>query len=99
MKKNIIDHLAVCTDDITKSVKWYRDNFSCDILYQDDSWAMLEFQNIKLALVLPEQHPFHFAILKDDVEEYGTPTTHRDGSVSVYIKDCSGNNIEILRYD
>ena len=59
----------------------------------------LEFENIKLALVLPEQHPFHFAILKDDVEKYGVPITHRDGSVSVYIKDRSGNNIEILRYD
>ena len=99
MKKDIIDHLSVCTDDISKSVIWYKDNFSCDILYQDDSWAMLEFENIKLALVLPEQHPFHFAILKDDVEKYGIPTTHRDGSVSVYIKDRSGNNIEILRYD
>ena len=54
MKKDIIDHLAVCTDNITKSVAWYKDNFSCDILYQDDSWAMLEFENIKLALVLPE---------------------------------------------
>ena len=70
----------------------------CDILYQDSSWAMLEFDNVKLALVLPEQHPFHFAILKDNVEDYGKPVTHRDGSVSVYIKDRSGNNIEILRY-
>ena len=99
MKKDIIDHLAVCTDNITKSVAWYKDNFLCGILYQDDSWAMLEFENIKLTLVLPEQHPFHFAILKDDVEKYGVPITHRDGSVSVYIKDRSGNNIEILRYD
>ena len=66
--------------------------------YQDSSWAMLEFENVKLALVLPDQHPFHFAILKDNVEDYGKPVTHRDGSVSVYIKDRSGNNIEILRY-
>ena len=98
MKKEIIDHLSLCTDDIAKSVIWYTDNFSCDTLYQDESWAMLEFENIKLALVLPNQHPFHFAILKDDVESYGDPVTHRDGSVSVYIKDRSGNNIEILRY-
>ena len=98
MKKDIIDHLALCTDDIAKSVSWYSDNFTCHILYQDDSWAMLEFENVKLALVLPDQHPFHFAILKDDVESYGEPVTHRDGSVSVYIKDRSGNNIEILRY-
>ena len=59
---------------------------------------MLEFENVKLALVLPDQHPFHFAILKDNVEDYGEPVTHRDVSVSVYIKDRSGNNIEILRY-
>ena len=98
MKKDIIDHLAICTDDIAKSVIWYIDNFNCNILYQDKSWAMLEFDNVKLALVLPDQHPFHFAILKDDVESYGEPITHRDGSVSVYVKDRSGNNIEILRY-
>jgi|TARA_B110000438_G_scaffold35582_1_gene35289 catechol 2,3-dioxygenase-like lactoylglutathione lyase family enzyme len=98
MKKDIIDHLAICTDDIAKSVIWYIDNFNCNILYQDKSWAMLEFDNVKLALVLPDQHPFHFAILKDDVESYGEPVTHRDGSVSVYVKDRSGNNIEILRY-
>ena len=99
MKKDFIDHLALHTDDIKKSVDWYIKNFHCEILYQDDSWAMLEFENIKLALVLPEQHPFHFAVLKDDVENYGIPIKHRDGSVSVYIKDRSGNNIEVLRYD
>ena len=56
MKKDIIDHLALCTDDIAKSVLWYTDNFTCDILYQDDSWAMLEFENVKLALVLPVEY-------------------------------------------
>ena len=98
MKKDTLDHVAICTDDIAKSVDWYIKNFQCDILYQDTTWAMLEFENVKLALVLPDQHPFHFAILKDNVEDYGKPVTHRDGSVSVYIKDRSGNNIEILRY-
>ena len=70
MNKDILDHVAICTDSIEKSVKWYTENFKCEILYQDNTWAMLEFQNVKLALVLPEQHPFHFAILKDNVEDY-----------------------------
>ena len=96
--KDTIDHIAICTDNIEKSVNWYTENFSCDILYQDESRAMIEFDNVKLALVLPDQHPFHFAILKDNVEDYGEPVKHRDGSVSVYIKDRTGNNIEILRY-
>ena len=64
MKKDILDHVAICTDDIKKSVNWYTENFKCSILYQDSSWAMLEFENVKLALVLPDQHPFHFAILR-----------------------------------
>ena len=97
-KKDIIDHLAICTDNISQSVDWYLREFNCAVLYQDNSWAMLEFENVKLALVLPEQHPFHFAILKSNVEDYGVPVKHRDGSVSVYVKDRSGNNIEILRY-
>ena len=50
MKKDIIDHLALCTDDIAKSVAWYSDNFTCHVLYQDDSWAMLEFENVKLSI-------------------------------------------------
>jgi Glyoxalase/Bleomycin resistance protein/Dioxygenase superfamily. len=49
MKKDILDHVAICTDDINKSVEWYTENFKCDILYQDSSWAMLEFDNVKLA--------------------------------------------------
>lgn len=99
MKKDFVDHLAICTDDISQSVDWYVENFNCNILYQDDSWAMLEFENIKLALVLSEQHPLHFAIVKDNIKSYGTPIKHRDGSVSVYIKDHSGNTIEIIKYD
>ncbi len=49
MNKDILDHVAICTDSIEKSVKWYIENFKCEILYQDSTWAMLEFQNVKLA--------------------------------------------------
>ncbi|MAW09954.1 MAG: glyoxalase, partial [Candidatus Marinimicrobia bacterium] len=55
MKRDILDHVAICTDSIEKSVIWYTENFKCDILYQDETWAMLEFENVKLALVLPDQ--------------------------------------------
>ena len=29
MKKDILDHVAICTDDIKKSVIWYTENFKC----------------------------------------------------------------------
>lgn len=57
---------------------------------------MLKFANTSLALVLPEQHPYHFAIETDDLLPYGNAIPHRDGTASVYIQDSDENNIEML---
>ena len=51
-----IDHIAVQTESINDSVKWYKKMFSCEVEYEDDSWALLKFENTKLALVVPNQH-------------------------------------------
>lgn len=92
-----IHHLALQVDNIEQSLRWYASNFSCEIIYQDETWALLKFGNISLALVLPNQHPSHFAVVRKNVEAYGLPKKHRDGTSSVYIKDPSGNNIEMLK--
>ncbi|MEM7617309.1 MAG: VOC family protein [Pseudomonadota bacterium] len=94
---DIIHHTAIQVKDIAQSVSWYVENFQCEIEYQDASWAMLKFANTSLALVLPEQHPYHFAILRDDLAPYGNAVPHRDGTSSVYIKDVDGNNVEMLK--
>jgi catechol 2,3-dioxygenase-like lactoylglutathione lyase family enzyme len=90
-----IDHVAVSVTNVQETVTWYTKNFDCTVKYQDETWALVEFANIRLAFVLPEQHPPHFALLGDPAQ-YGEPKTHRDGTRSVYVKDPSGNNIEIL---
>lgn len=95
-KLDNIHHTAIQVEDIAKSVKWYLDKFSCEVEYQDESWAMLKFENTSLALVLPGQHPYHFAIVTDDLSPYGEAVPHRDGTASVYIKDLDGNNVEML---
>jgi len=92
-----IHHVAIQVKDIEESLNWYTSNFSCEVAYRDESWALLKFKNISLALVLPHQHPPHFAITKDDVKPYGVPVPHRDGTSSVYIQDPSGNNVEMLK--
>lgn len=92
-----IHHIAIQVSDIAKAVTWYTNNYSCDIEYQDESWAMLKFANTSLALVLPEQHPYHFAIVTDNVSTYGEPIPHRDGTSSVYITDEYGNHVEMLQ--
>ena len=55
-----------------------------------------QFDNIKLALVLPQDHPAHIAFESDDLTN---PTKHRDGSESVYDHDTFGNIIEYIRYE
>tara|TARA_B100000965_G_C19347552_1_gene650269 strand:- start:169 stop:465 length:297 start_codon:yes stop_codon:yes gene_type:complete len=93
-----IDHIAIQTKNINESVIWYTKTFSCDVLFQDKTWALLEFNNIKLALVVPEQHPPHIAVKRRNLEKYGNPVKHRDGSESVYINSPDKNVFELIRY-
>lgn len=92
-----IHHVAIQVPNINDAVDWYIDNFETKILYQDKSWAFLKFQDLNLALVLPDQHPPHIAFEKDDADKYGELTPHRDGTASIYIDDPFGNKIEILK--
>jgi catechol 2,3-dioxygenase-like lactoylglutathione lyase family enzyme len=91
-----IHHIAVQVINLTESIRWYVKEFDVEVVYQDDTWAMLKFENIQLALVLPDQHPGHFAIESKNASEYGQLKKHRDGTASIYIKDPAGNSIEML---
>lgn len=94
-----IHHVALQVDDIGEAVAWYRQQFACEVKYQDATWALLSFDNTNVALVLPGQHPPHICIPRVDASRFGPLTTHRDGTASVYIKDPSGNALEILNLD
>jgi catechol 2,3-dioxygenase-like lactoylglutathione lyase family enzyme len=94
-----IDHFAVPVQDVKSAVEWYTKTFQCRVRYQDETWAMLEFANMKLALVVPQQHPGHVAFVHPEAEKFGTLKPHRDGTRSVYIHDPSGNAVEILAPD
>ena len=67
MSLSFIDHIAVESNDISKSVEWYSQKFDCEIKHQDDTWALLGFDNISLALVTPGEHPPHIAIHDDKI--------------------------------
>ena len=62
-----IDHIALQVNDVRESVDWYVDNYGCGIIYCDDTWAMLQFDNIKLALVVEDQHPYNIAFSVDEI--------------------------------
>lgn len=91
-----IDHIAIPVSDLVATVDYYKQTFKCKVLYQDDTWAFLQFNNIKLAFVIPEQHPPHLAFIHQQAEGFGPLKLHRDGTRSIYIKDPSDNTIEIM---
>lgn len=98
MKLDEIDHIAIQVKDIDKSLNWYLENFNCKKLYSDKTWAFIEFNNIKLALVTKEQHPFHFAVINNSIHLEKNVQKHRDNSISKYINDPDGNKIELIKY-
>ena len=95
-KFDSIDHLAIAVNDIAASVQWYTTQFKCQVIYEDETWAFLQFDNIKLALVVSRQHPPHVAFVTAEAEKHGVLKTHRDGSRSLYIKDPNGNSVEMI---
>jgi len=94
-----LDHVAIPVTDITAAVDWYTRNFSCEVKYRDDTWALLGFANTRLALVIPSQHPPHVGFVSPEAEKFGPLKTHRDGTRSCYVSDPAGNSVEILADD
>ena len=92
-----LHHVAIQVKDISRALTWYSDNFNAETVYVDDTWAMLRFANVYLALVVPSQHPPHIAIEHHNAEAYGTLIRHRDGTESIYINDSEGNTIELMK--
>lgn len=95
----MIHHVAIPVTDVAEAVAWYTGNFQCRLAYQDATWAFLEFANLRLALVIPSQHPAHIAFVHPEAERFGTLKAHRDGTRSCYVKDPAGNAVELLAQD
>ena len=100
-----LDHVAVASQDIAASVRWYVETLGASVLYQDATWAFLKLGQGKLALVTPGQHPPHVAVRVDRAAleraagEAGQPIDrHRDGTQGIYVSDPDGNPVELIYY-
>ena len=91
-----LNHVAIPVQDVAEAVGWYTRTFRCKVKYQDATWALIGFDNIDVALVIPEQHPAHLGFVSPDAEKFGELKTHRDGTRSCYVSDPAGNSVEIL---
>ena len=100
-----IDHVAVPSNDIARSVEHYTSHFGGEVLYQDDTWAFVKMGDVKLAFVTPSQHPPHvaFHVDLDDLQKRADAAgveveEHRDGTRGIYLKDPDGNAVELICY-
>jgi catechol 2,3-dioxygenase-like lactoylglutathione lyase family enzyme len=92
-----LDHVALNVQDLQRAVDWY----TCRgfiVTYQDSTWAMLQQDDFRLALTIPNQHPPHVAFEVSSLSEMppGEIKEHRDGSKYLYQKDSEGNTLEFI---
>lgn len=99
MQYDSLDHVAIPVQDVASAVAWYTQTFRCKVKYQDPTWALLGFENVNVALVIPSQHPAHLGFVSPEAEKFGALKTHRDGTRSCYVNDPAGNSVEILAAD
>lgn len=100
-------HIAIEVPHIAEAVEWYKNTLpNVRVLYQDATWAFIEVGGVKIAFVLPSQHPSHIAwrvgdeTLEQLAQRFGaTIKTHRDGSRSFYLKAPGSFHIEIISMD
>lgn len=100
------DHVAHQVPDIAHAVAWWREIIpATKVLYQDDTWAMIEAGGAKIAFVTPGQHPDHMAWRVSNAEleklaaRHGMEIhPHRDGTRSFYLEAPGEQPIELIAY-
>jgi hypothetical protein len=100
------DHVAQQVPDIAEAVRWQLEAIpESRVLYQDESWALVESGGGRLAFVLPDHHPSHIAYRVDDEElerlaaRHGASiAVHRDATRSFYLKGPGALQTEIISY-
>lgn len=100
------DHVAQQVPDIAAAVAWQlRAIPGSRVLHEDPTWALVESAGVKLAFVLPDQHPPHVAYRVGDAElerlaaQHGRPIAlHRDATRSIYLTGPGGLQTELISY-
>jgi len=92
--KNKFDHVAVCVTNLKRSISWYCNKYeNVSILYEDETWALLKIEDVKVAFILNNIHPPHIAF--SQISNIPPEAKmHRDGSYYIYDKDPDGNVVE-----
>ena len=83
-----IESVSIAVSNIKRSIQWYKENFKCELISESKISASLQFENIKLVLLLPIEEPPHLTIETSDLG------THVNGQLE---HDGHGNFIKIIK--
>jgi len=100
------DHVALQVPDIAAAIAWWRGIVpGTKVLYEDDSWGLIEAGGSRVAFVSADEHPDHLAYSVSEVElerlasAHGREiASHRDGSRSFYLDAPGGHGVELIAY-
>ena len=93
----LFDHVALNVTNIKNAIEWYVSNLDAKVLFQDETWGLVDIAGTRIAFTIPSQHPPHIAFAVDSLEKIpGAAKIHRDGSISSYVSDPDGNFIEYI---
>ncbi|MDQ3675212.1 MAG: VOC family protein [Actinomycetota bacterium] len=100
------DHVALQVPDIADALAWWQETVPvATVLYQDETWGLLEAGGCRLAFVMADQHPNHlgFKVSAAQLERLAAAgdapiASHRDGSRSFYTAAPGDHRIELIAY-
>jgi catechol 2,3-dioxygenase-like lactoylglutathione lyase family enzyme len=100
------DHVALRVPDIAEALAWWQGKVpGATVLYEDDTWGLIEAGGARLAFVMADQHPDHlaFKVSADELArlaqaEGASIDTHRDESRSFYTEAPGGHRVELIAY-
>lgn len=96
------DHVAINVANIDRAIKWYINALGGEIIYQDETWGLIQRDDLRIAFTIKSQHPPHICFEIDRATKITMEAKghvfkkHRDGSSSTYVKDLDGNYLEYL---
>lgn len=97
MSLDRVNHVTINVADIESAITWYTTSFECEVIKKEQTFAVLQFENIKLELSLPSIERFHVGYDKSDADSFGELREMRDGSRGTYISDPTGNIVELVK--
>jgi hypothetical protein len=100
------DHVAQRVPDVAEAIAWQQRTVpGTTVLYQDETWGLVESGGAKLAFVLASQHPDHLAyrVGAEELERIAAENgvqidTHRDGTRGIYLEGPGSLQTELIHY-